>query len=71
MKLKEHMAAIAALVAKHPEALELDIVTSSDDEGNSFNGVHYHPTIGIHEGPYEGFTTVEGDISTANAVCLN
>lgn len=65
------MAAIAALVAKHPEALELDVITSSDDEGNSFNNVHYHPSIGKFEGQYEGFVTLEGDIKEANAICLN
>lgn len=43
MKLKEHIAHVAALVKENPKALEMDVVTSSDDEGNSFRAVHYAP----------------------------
>lgn len=53
---------IAALAAKHPEAL---VVHSKDDEGNGFSEVVYDPTAGTYkDGEF-------GKSKKVNAVCVN
>lgn len=69
VKVKDVLASLQKLVEEHPEALELDVITSIDDEGNSFNPVYYTPTLGEFDEDYSGFINV--GIDKANAVCLN
>ena len=45
MKLEEYIESLTELVNKHPEYLEYYVVTASDDEGNSYNAVHYIPSL--------------------------
>jgi hypothetical protein len=44
MTLKEYSKSIKELAAKYPDAL---VVSASDDEGNSFQTVHYAGTLGF------------------------
>jgi hypothetical protein len=74
MKLREFLANLNEFVAKNPESLELDVITSKDDEGNGFNAVVYTPALGNYED--HDFRTKsdieeEGDIAQINAVCIN
>lgn len=46
MKLKNFMENLNELIKDNPMVLELDVITSIDDEGNGFNHVTYEPTIG-------------------------
>ena len=60
---------------ENPETLDMLVVSSSDDEGNSFSPVAFAPTKGIYEnrefideGSIEDF---ERDKEEINAVCIN
>jgi len=60
------MKAMQRLVEEHPEAKDMTVVYSSDDEGNNFSKAFYPPTIGHWDD--HGFV---GDSKDNNAVCLN
>jgi hypothetical protein len=66
MKLKEFIKNLNKLTTDNPEALDYDVVTSKDDEGNGFNLVYYAPQIG-HLDENRDFKEVQA----ANAVCVN
>ncbi len=68
MKLKNFLENLNEFVKQNPKVLELDVVTSSDDEGNSYNLVHYSPSIGIYED--REFEATE-DLDEADSVCIN
>lgn len=61
MKLSEYLVKMGKLVKEHPEALDLPVVYSKDDEGNSFQEVNFDPTLGKWEVEREEI----------HAVCLN
>lgn len=42
MKLKKYAELIKELADKHPN---LEVVCSSDDEGNSFNPIYFAPSV--------------------------
>lgn len=63
------------LIEKNPEALEMDVITSKDDEGNWFTFVYYSPWIGkldwevfIEKSQFREYGIKR---SEANVVCLN
>lgn len=66
MLLKEYIAQLARLAKENPEALEMQVIYSRDDEGNGFQPVHYHAGLGkfTDGGEFE-------KSETPNAVCLN
>lgn len=66
MKLRDYMAAMDKLIKDNPKALEFEVVSSSDDEGNSFRKVFYTPTLGFFDGD-----EFEGGAKNPNAVCVN
>ncbi len=73
MKLKEYIKNLTEFAEANPKCLELDVITSKDDEGNGYNHVHNTPEKGIFD---------DGDFQTENeeyrikdedynAVCVN
>ena len=69
MTLKEFIDNLNKLAEENPEALDMDVVTSADDEGNWFNEVHCPPTIGVFK---DGeFCEPESEDEAVNAVCVN
>ena len=69
MKLKEYITALKDIEQTHPD---VEVVHSSDDEGNTFGKVYYHPALGRFEGHVwktEGELEEDGD--EVNAVCIN
>jgi hypothetical protein len=73
MKLKEYIKNLIDFAETNSKHLELDVVTSKDDEGNGYNLVYYKPSKGIFD---------DGDFQTENkeyrieeddynAVCVN
>ena len=72
MKLRKYLEEMNDFVEKFPKALDLDVITSKDDEGNGFTLVTYTPTMGFFEFsefyPADQFDPIEED---SNAVCLN
>jgi hypothetical protein len=72
MTLNEYMIILNKVAEEHPEALDMEVITSKDDEGNGFNAVHYGPTLGYFDGSY--FTashSVRPNEHEPNRVCLN
>lgn len=45
MKLKEFVANLAERVKEDPSILDLEVITSVDDEGNDFNSIYFTPTV--------------------------
>lgn len=57
---------------------DLQLVYSSDDEGNSFHGIHYGPIVGLFDEEEREFITGEESLAEYgfteddfNAVCIN
>jgi len=67
MTLQQYIDQLGALVKESPEALEYLVITSGDDEGNSFTPVHYSPAVG----EFRDREFTPGDTRNSNAVCLN
>ena len=75
MTLKEFIENLNKFVKENPETLEMQVVTSKDDEGNGFNLVYYKPSKGIFEDrdfiSFEQYEDFERDENETNAVCVN
>jgi hypothetical protein len=75
MTLKEFIKNLNEFVKENPETLDMQVITSKDDEGNGFNLVHYTPSKGIYKDrefiSSEQYEDYERDGSETNAVCVN
>ena len=75
MTLKEFIENLNNFVKENPETLEMQVVTSKDDEGNGFNLVHCEPSKGIFKDrefiSAEQYEDYEREDSETNAVCVN
>ena len=75
MKLIEHVQQLIHILKTVPGAAEFDLVYSSDDEGNTFQKVHYGPTVGKFtlEFPPTGEGEFDDNVKPEerNAVCIN
>lgn len=75
MTLKEFIENLNKFVKENPETLEMQVVTSKDDEGNGFNLVQCEPSKGIFEDrefiSSEQYEDYEREDSETNAVCVN
>lgn len=75
MKLKEYLKSLNDFVENNPDCLEYEVISSSDDEGNSFNIVHYSPSLGVFEDrefiSIEELDEYNRDKSEVNSVCIN
>lgn len=77
MKLREFIENLNELVKQYPESLDMEVVTSKDDEGNGYNGVCFSPSVGYYDEDERDFTSLEmfedygiGD-DELNAICVN
>ena len=69
MKLKEYITVLKEIGQTHPD---VDVVCASDEEGNSFSKVHYHPALGRLDGhDWETEGDLEHEGGEVNAVLLN
>lgn len=59
MILKDYLAYLNAIIKDNPEALDLEVVCSVDEEGNSHFKVCEYPAVGIYE---KGQFCLEGSI---------
>jgi hypothetical protein len=68
MKLKEYVDHLNKLVKDNPKALDFEVIAAIDDEGNGYNRVVFHPTLGSWDG--DDFET---DIQPEefNSICIN
>ena len=73
MKLREYIKHLQELAEKHPEALEMDVITAKDAEGNGYEAVYYEPSMGHYDG--EDFTASDSEDYDEdyenNAICVN
>lgn len=67
MTLKEFLKNLNKMAKDFPETLDMEVITSRDDEGNGYNKVHYTPCVGRYD---EGSDMLSGD-GEFNAVCVN
>ena len=75
MKFKEFLDNLNKYAKSNPKSLELDVIPSSDDEGNSYNYVNYSPSKGVFQ---DGEFIEEGELedwgvskTNINTVCVN
>jgi len=75
MKLKQYFENLKQFIEENPDSLEMEVVTSCDDEGNSYDSVYYKPSKGIFEdrefidiSQCEEWGRKEEEV---NAVCIN
>lgn len=77
IKLKDFIQNLNEFVKNNPDALEMYVVASSDDEGNSFSPVHYSPTSGYYDRgdknfvPKSQFGEFGYNEGSTNSVCIN
>jgi len=80
MKVKEYLEALNKLVNDNPGALELDLITSIDDEGNGYNLVFFGPSLAEYDPVEREIVVVYTEdneeplpvtMGNATAVCLN
>ena len=75
MLLKEFIENLNEFVKENPETLDMQVITSIDDEGNGFNLVHCTPSKGIYEDSEfissEEYKDYGRDGSETNSVCVN
>jgi len=75
MTLREFMENLNEFIKEHPESLDLQVITSGDDEGNYYNPVYYTPSTGFFEdGEFTCSAHLEEsdrDEDDINAVCIN
>lgn len=72
MKFIDYVATLNDFLENNPDCKEMEVISSSDEEGNSFNKVLFTPTKGHFDG--DGFIDdVEEleDDQKINAVCIN
>lgn len=69
MKFSEYMDHMIQLIKEHPEVGDMDVVYSSDFEGNSYSKICFPPSLGHFDGVMEFNENVSK--KKYNTVCLN
>ncbi|MDA3823296.1 MAG: hypothetical protein PF450_11905 [Bacteroidales bacterium] len=70
MNLKEYAGHLTKILKDDPKSGKLLVITSSDDEGNSFSPVSYLPTKGVYDRESQEFEA-NTNPAVADAICLN
>lgn len=72
MKLRNYLLLLGEVVKNNPEVLDYEVITSGDDEGNSFNTVAFAPTIGhFSDRDFWSEDELEETDRDPNSICLN
>ncbi len=74
MKLGEYLKILNSIVEENPENINLEVIYSSDDEGNNHHIVHNEPAVGKVEDLSEFFLELEGfddEVEEHNIICIN
>ena len=71
MTLRDYIKHLQMVAKRDEKLLDLPVIYSSDDEGNSFDDVKFAPTMMVKSNSryseYEDTT----DIDVADAICIN
>jgi hypothetical protein len=68
MKASELIRNLQALIEKHGDQ---NVISSSDDEGNSYRSIYYEPTAGFFDDSEREFQSSERKNSKVNAFCID
>lgn len=75
MNLKQYIKQLTEFANQYPEALEMVVITSKDDEGNGYETVKYLPCLGVYgDGEFYSGVGIEEwgyEKTDINAVCVN
>ena len=75
MTLKEFIENLKKFVKENPETLEMQVITSIDNEENGFNPVCFLPCKGVFEGRNflnsDDYASFKRNENETNAVCVN
>jgi hypothetical protein len=71
VKLKEYREKLNKLAEENPEADDMQVIYSKDDEGNWYQHVNYDPGLGTFKNGEYISTNDAGYNDTPNAVCIN
>lgn len=78
MKLKEYIRELNKLVIEYPEAYELPVIYSEDDEGNNYHHVIYSPAMFQVHDVNQYYLEVVGKLGDdniaredCNVICIN
>jgi len=80
MKFKDYVANVNKMLVDNPEYAEFETVASADDEGNSYEGIYFEPSVGHYDEENEEWKSLDlikedGDIDPEdfplNAICVN
>jgi hypothetical protein len=69
--LRELIARLNSIAKEIPEALDLPLVYSQDDEGNGFHRVYCDAGLGHYDESCNDFTSAEGTNEEVNCICIN
>lgn len=58
MTLREYLDKLHKLIKDYPEYLDLPVVYSTDDSGNSFRYVYHNPSVGSYDVEDRDFSSV-------------
>jgi hypothetical protein len=70
MKLRDYLHLLNEIAKQNPHLLDVEVVHSSDDEGNQFHPVVYGPSLG-HYDTDGHFMTEDEKVEIINAICIN
>jgi len=68
MKLKQFLDNLNDLIKRNPEALEFEVISAIDEEGNGYNKIYYAPSMGHFD---NGEFTNSDNPTYANSICIN
>jgi hypothetical protein len=71
MKFNDYLNELIALAKNNPEIGELEVIYSSDDEGNCYDKVNFYPTVVYTEGTDNYYIKVTEEETEFKAVCIN
>lgn len=75
MNLKEYIEGLREFAKENPETLDMEVISSIDDEDNGFNPIIFSPSKGIHEDrdfiPFDQYDDWNRNENDTNAVCVN
>ncbi len=71
MTLEQYIKNLQQIVRDNPEAKKLDTIYASDSEGNCYEEVFFHPTLGHLEGDVFRDEQNLQQGQEINAICIN
>jgi hypothetical protein len=71
MKLREYLDDLNKLINSNPQTLDMEVIYSSDDEGNNYHKVIYLPSTMKAEDINSYHLEIIDEDTNHNVVCIN